>query len=73
MYVFGSGRHGCRGAERMRRLGLDFINLVGTVLDVYFGSGCVGGVVREWVGAWTRVWRLGWCYVCVRCDPGFSV
>ena len=57
----------------MRGLGLDFINHVGTVLDVHVGSGCVGGVGREWVGAWTRVWRLGWCYACVWCDPGLSV
>ena len=47
MYVFGSGRHGCRGTEWMRGLGLDFINPVGTMLDVCFGSGCVGSVDRK--------------------------
>ena len=51
MYVFGSGRRGWRGGERMRGLGLGFTNPVGTggVLDVclFFGWGGVGG---EWVG-----------------------
>ena len=55
MYVFGSGRHGWRGGERMRGLGLGFTKPVGTggVLDVClcFGCGSVGGVGGgEWVG-----------------------
>ena len=53
------------------------LNPVGTggVLDVCLCFGCcgVGGVSGEWVGAWTRVWRGGWCYVCVSCESGFSV
>ena len=46
--MFGSGRHGCRGGERMRGLGLGFTNPVktGGVLDVCLGFGGVGG---EWV------------------------
>ena len=39
-------------------LGLGFTNTVGT---------------GEWVGAWTRVWRVGWCYVCETCESGISV
>ena len=54
MYVFGSGRHGWRGGERMRGLGLGFTKPVGTggVLDVCLCFGCssVGGVGGEWVG-----------------------
>ena len=23
--------------------------------------------------SWTRVGRVVWCYVCVRCESGFSV
>ena len=44
----------------MRGLGLWFTNPVGTrgVWDVCLCLGCggVGGVGREWVGAWSRVW-----------------
>ena len=52
------------GVERgMRGLALGFTNPVATggVLDVClcFGCGGVGGVVREWVVAWSRVWRGG--------------
>ena len=60
MYVFGSGRCGWRGGEWMRELGLGFTNPVGAggVLDMWFGPGS---------GA------MLWCYVCVRCESGFSV
>ena len=58
----------------MRELGLGFTNPVGTwgVLDMCLCFGC-GGVGGEW--AWTRVGSggVGWCYVCVRCESGFSV
>ena len=49
MYVFGSGRCGCRGGEWMRELG--FTNPLGTggVLDMCLCFGC-GGVGGEWVG-----------------------
>ena len=61
----------------MRIFGLDVTNPVGTggVLDecLCFGCGGVCGVCEEWVGAWTRGWKGGWCYVCVRCESGFSV
>ena len=61
----------------MIRLGLGFTNPFGTrgVLDVCLCLGCggVGGVGGEWVGVLTRVRRVGWCYVCVRCESGFSV
>ena len=54
MYVFGSGRCGCRGGEWMRELGLGFTNPMGTkgVLDMCLCIGCggVGGVGGEWVG-----------------------
>ena len=39
-----------------------------------FGCGGVGGVGGEWVGGLDRGReRWGWCYVCVRCESGFSV
>ena len=43
------------------------------MLDVclWFGYGGVGGVFGELVVAWTWVWRVGWCDVCVNC--GMSV
>ena len=77
MYVFGSGGVGGEVGEWIRGSGLGFTNHVrtGRVLDVClcFGCGGVGGVSGNWVGAWTRVWRGGWCYVCVSCESGFSV
>ena len=76
MYVFGSGRCGCReGGEWMRELGLGFTNPLGTggVLDMCFGCGGVGGgEVGRGLGQ-GRSGAVGWCYVCVRCDSGFSV
>ena len=51
MYVFSSGRCGCRGGEWIRELGLGCTNPVGTggVLDMClcFGCGGVGGVGGE--------------------------
>ena len=38
---------------------------------VCFGCGGVGGVGGEWVGGLDK--GRGWCYVCVRCESGFSV
>ena len=80
MYVFGSGRCGWRGGEWIRGLGLGFINHVGTggVLDecLWFGCSVVGGVGGEWVegrGLGPGSGGVGWCYVCVRCESGFSV
>ena len=59
----------------MRELGMGFTNAVGTggVLDMClcFSCGGVGGVGGEW--DWTRVGSGEWCYVCVRCESGFSV
>ena len=76
MYVFGSGWCGWRGGEWMRELGLGVTNPVGTggVLDMClcFGCGGVGGVGGEWVGGLDQG-RERWCYVCVRCESGFSV
>ena len=67
------GGVGGQGGEWMRGLGLGCTNLVGTwgVLDVCLRFGCVG------VGG-ECVWGLDqgvewWCYVCVRCESGFSV
>ena len=70
MYV--SWRRGWVGGEWMR--GLGFTNPV--------GEGGVGRVYVFWL-RWCR-WRVGrglvpgsggvgWCYVCVSCEPGFSV
>ena len=63
------GGVGVGGGEWMR--GLGFTNHVGTggVLDVCL---CCGGVGGEWV--WGLDQNLvGWCYVCVSCESGFSV
>ena len=80
MYVFGLGRCGWRGGggEWMRELGLGFTNPlgIGGVLDMClcFGCGGVGGVGGEWVGGLGQgSGAVGWCYVCVRCESGFSV
>ena len=64
--------------EWMRELGLGFTNPLGTggVLDMCLCFGCgwcgwcrwrVGRGLGQWSGA------VGWCYVCVRCESGFSV
>ena len=45
MYVFDSGRHGWRGGQWMRGLGLGFTNHVGS-----WGVFDCGGVGGEWVG-----------------------
>ena len=37
-----------------------------------FGCGGVGSVGGEWVGGLAQGLE-GWCYVCVRYEPGFSV
>ena len=57
----------------MRELGLGFTNPVetGGVLDMCLCFGC-GGVGGEWVGGLDQG-RERWCYVCVRCESGFSV
>ena len=56
----------------MKRFGLGFTNPVRIwgVLDLCLclSDGGVGGVCGEWVGVWTRVCRVGWCYVCVSPD-----
>ena len=54
---------------------------------LYFGCSGVGGVGGELVGGlcqsllggeWVDglgqgLWRVGWCYVCMCCESGFSV
>ena len=69
------GSVGGEGGEWMRGLGLGFTNPVGTggVLDVCLCFGC-GGVGGEWGrGLEPGLGAVGWCYVCVRCESGFSV
>ena len=70
------GGVGGEGGEWMRELGLGFTNPLGTggVLGLCFGCGGVGvgGVGGEWVGGLDKG-RERWCYVCVRCESGFSV
>ena len=67
------------GGEWMRGLGLGLttscgnrgsVGRVSVFLLRLSGVGSVGG---EWVGGLTRVWRVGWCYVCVSCESGLSV
>ena len=68
------GGVGGEGGEWMRELGLGFTNPLGTggVLDMClcFGCGGVGGVGR---GLGQGSGAVGWCYVCVRCESGFSL
>ena len=77
MYVFGSGRCGWRGGEWMRELGLCFTNPLGTggVLDMCLfwlrWCGCCRWGVGRGLGQGSGA--VGWCYVCVRCESGFSV
>ena len=59
----------------MRELGLGFSNPIGTggVLDeclVFWLRWCGWGVGR---GLGPESGAVGWCYVCVRCESGFSV
>ena len=76
MYVFGSGWCGGEGGEWMRELGLGFTNPVGTVggsvghVSVFWLWWCRWGVGR---GLGPGLGAVGWCYVCVRCESGFSV
>ena len=66
------GLRGWRSGEWMR--GLGFTNPVGTgeVLDMCLCFGC-GGWVSSGQVAWTRVWGMGWSYVCVSCESRLSV
>ena len=70
------GGVGGEGGEWMRELGLGFTNPVGTggVLDVCLCFGC-GGWCRWGVGRGLGPGSgaVGWCYVCMRCESGFSV
>ena len=82
------GGVGGEGGEWMRELGLGFTNLLGTggVLDMClvfwlrWCGWCRWGVGRGLGQGW-GVGRglgqgsgaVGWCYVCVGCEPGFSV
>ena len=68
---------GVVGGERIRLLGLDVTNYMGTrgVLDACMCLSC-GGVWCRWglgreLGPGSG--RLGWCYVCVNCESGFFV
>ena len=63
---------GGEGGEWMRELDLGFTNPLGTggVLDMCLCGWCrwrVGRGLGQGSGA------VGWCYVCVRCESGFSV
>ena len=66
MYVFGTGL--------MRELGLGFTNPVGAVgvfdMCVSWLRWCRCGVGR---GLGPGSGAVGWFYVCVRCESGFSV
>ena len=71
------GGVGGEGGEWMRELGLGFTNPLGTggVLDMCLCFGCsgVGGVGGVGRGLGQGSGAVGWCYVCVRCESGFSV
>ena len=66
------------GGEWMRELGLGFTNPLGTrgVLDMCLCFGCGGCVWCRWGvgrGLGQGSGAVGLCYVCVRCESGFSV
>ena len=72
------GGVGGEGGEWMRELGLGFTNPVGTggVLDVCLCFGCGGVGACRWGvgrGLGPGSGAVGWCYVCMRCESGFSV
>ena len=60
--------------EWVTGLGLGFTNSGGTWgewdMCLCFGCGGVGGVCGR-LGPGSG--RVGWCYICVCCEPGFSV
>ena len=59
------GGMGGDGGWWMRGLGLGFTkHVLDTCLCLRCGG--LGGVGGQ--GAWTRIWRGGWCFVCVRCE-----
>ena len=78
MYVFGSGRCGWRGGLVDERIGFVLYQSCGD-------RGSVGHVSVFWLRlcGWCRwgvgrglgpgLGAVGWCYVCLRCDSGFSV
>ena len=57
------------GGEWVTGLGLGLTNSGGTwgKWDKCFDGGGVGGWLGQGIG------RVGWCYVCVCCESGFSV
>ena len=72
--MFGSSRRGWRGGVD-ERIGFGLYQScgnMGSVGRVCFGCGGVGGAGGEWVGGVDHGLE-GWCYVCVRCESGFSV
>ena len=67
---------GTRGSGVLSSTGDVLVRGVGGVCDMClcFGCGGVGGVGGEWVGGLGQgSGSVGWCYVCVRCESGFSV
>ena len=66
------GGVGGEGGEWMRGLGLGFTNPVGrvSVFWLRWSGWCRWGVGMGF-GPWSR--GVGWCYVCVSCESGFSV
>ena len=73
MYVFGSGRCGLRGGRVDERIGFRLYRSCGDRESV----GRVSVFWLQWcgwgVGRGLGPGSVGWCYVCVRCDSGFSV
>ena len=63
------GGVGGEGSEWMRELGLGFTNPVGHV-SLFWLRWCGWGMGR---GLGQGSGAVGWCYVCVRCESGFSV
>ena len=77
MYVFGSGRGGRCWGEWVTGLGLGFTNSGETWgkwdMCLCFSCGGVGGVGGVGGRLGPGSGKVGWCYVCVCCESGFSV
>ena len=75
MYVFGSGRCGWRGGSVDEIIGFGLYQSCGDrgnvgLVSVFWLRWCRWGVGR---GLGPGSGAVGWCYVCVRCESGFSV
>ena len=70
---FGSGRCGWRGGVSDERIGFGLYQSSGDRGSVGHVSVFLVAVVWVGRGLGQGSGAVGWCYVCVRCESGFSV